>query len=87
MLTSGPMGAALWIAAGIAALLVARLVPVRRRARWVPEAVSAVVVAFAAGALATALDFGGYSEPDWRAGVFAFFCATAVIGIIRAVTS
>jgi hypothetical protein len=40
-----------------------------------------------AGAVATALDFGGWNEPDWRAGVFAFASALAVIGWMRAIVA
>lgn len=85
MLTSGPMGAALWIAAGVAAFLVARIVPIRRETRWLRELLVAAAAALLAGVAATILDFGGWNEPDWRAGAFAFFCSFAAIGIMRSV--
>lgn len=85
MLTSGPMGAALWIAAGVAAFLVARIVPVRRETRWFRKLVLATVVALLAGIAATFLDFGGWNEPDWRAASFAFLCSFAAMGVMRSV--
>lgn len=83
MLTSGPMGAALWIATGVAACLIARTVPVGRRRSFALELVVAVVTAATLGVLATALDFGGWNEPDWRAGLFAFLGAAAAAGALR----
>ena len=85
MLTSGPMGAALWAAAGVVVFFIARIVPLRRTPRWWPELVVAVAAALAAGAIATALDFGGWNEPDWRAGVFALLVSAAAAGAMRAV--
>ena len=63
----------------------ARLFRPGRRGKWWPEALLAPVLAVAAGLAATALDFGGWSEPDWRAGLFAFLAALAGIGLFRAV--
>jgi hypothetical protein len=37
----------------------------------------------ALGVTATALDFGGWNEPDWRAGLFVFLGALAAAGAIR----
>jgi len=31
------------------------------------------------------MDFGGWNEPDWRAGVFVFCCAAAAIAVVRLV--
>jgi len=73
----------LWIVAGGAAWIIARFIPPGRRA-W-SEAIAALVIAMIAGAAATALDFGGWKEPDWRAGVFAFLCAAAAVGAVRLV--
>ena len=78
------MGIALWIAAGLAAFLVARIVPTSRRSVWFPELAVSIAFAAIAGLVATALDFGGWKELDWRAGTFAFFVAFAVLGAMRA---
>lgn len=77
------MGAALWIAAGVAAFLVARMVPLRRPRRFVPELMVAATIAALFGVVATALDFGGWNEADWRAIVFAFLGAAAALGVMR----
>ncbi|MEK6371849.1 MAG: hypothetical protein AABO58_04060 [Acidobacteriota bacterium] len=75
------MGVAVWLVAGGAAFFVARIVPAGRRT--VLEAIAAIVAAVGAGVAATALDFGGWNEPDWRAGLFVFCCAATVIALIR----
>ena len=79
------MGAALWIAAGLGTFLVARTVPLRRTGPWLPELVVAILAAAAAGVIATALDFGGWNEPDWRSGLFALFVTAAALGFMRTV--
>ena len=67
--------------AGGAAWIIARFIPfARTRAA---EAIAAFVAANLAGIAATALDFGGWNEPDWRAAVFVFLCVTAAIAIVR----
>lgn len=78
------MGAALWIAAGVASFLIARIIPLRRTRRFVPELIAAVASAFMFGAIATALDFGGWNEADWRALTFCFLGSMATIGVMRA---
>lgn len=77
------MGIALWLAAGIVAWFVARIIPILRPAQRLSDLALAVVAALLAGLGATLLDFGGWSEPDWRAGVFALACALAVTGWFR----
>ena len=79
-----PMGVALWLGGGLAAFLLARIIPLGRPAARTQELVFATVTAFVAGVAATAMDFGGWAEADWRAGVFAFLGALAVAGMIRA---
>ena len=81
MLISPSVGVGLWIVAGGAAWIVARIIPPGRTA--VSEAIAALVIASIAGMAATALDFGGWNEPDWRAGLFAFFCGLAAIATVR----
>ena len=77
------MGAALWLAAGLAAFVVARVIPQRRPATVVWELLFAIATALVLGILATALDFGGWKEPDWRSIAFAFFGGAAAIGMMR----
>jgi len=81
------MGIALWLAAGLVSLLLARVVPLARRPSWIGELLVAVVTAVLFGAIATAMDFGGWREPDWRAGLFAVFGSFAAIGALRALQS
>lgn len=75
----------LWVLSGYGAFLIARIVPVARRTGWAWELVPAIATALVAGLVATALDFGGWGEPDWRAGVFTLFAAFAAIGVVRAI--
>jgi hypothetical protein len=56
-----------------------------RQTQWLTDLLIAEVAAIAAGLAATALDFGGWNELDWRAGVFAFACALGVTGWMRVV--
>ena len=79
------MGVALWLACGLAAFLFARIVPVLRPAQRWRECVAGIVTAVIAGLAATALDFGGWNELDWRAAAFAFLCAFAAVGVVRIV--
>ena len=81
------MGVGLWLGSGVAAWILARIIPLRRgRGGWA-ELAAAVIVALLLGTLATALDFGGWNELDWRAGAFAFFGALAAVAVVRAVRS
>jgi uncharacterized membrane protein SirB2 len=68
---------------GIAAFLIARIIPFSRQTRWRRELVTAVIVALIAGVAATILDFGGWQELDWRSAAFAFCAAIAAAGIVR----
>jgi hypothetical protein len=79
------VGVGLWLGSGFAASVLARIIPLRRRPAFWPELAAAIVTALLLGAVATALDFGGWNAPDWRAGVFAFLGAVAAVGAIRAV--
>jgi hypothetical protein len=76
------MGIALWFVASVAAFFLARMTPWLRSA-WLGELSVAILAGLACGVLATALDFGGWSEPDWRAALFAFLGALAVLGAFR----
>lgn len=77
------MGAALWLGCGVLAFLVARIIPFSRRPLWLPELAVSLAISALLGLVATALDFGGWREPDWRAGAFAGFGALAAIGLVR----
>jgi fluoride ion exporter CrcB/FEX len=78
------MGIALWLGGGVVAFLLARIVPLGRGSARLGELTVAVVTAMALGVVATAFDFGGWREPDWRAGLFAFLGALAMVGVLRA---
>ena len=75
------MGLGLWIVAGGAAWILAKFIPHGRTPA--AEAVTALVVANLVGIAATALDFGGWNEPDWRAGLFVFFSVAAALAVVR----
>jgi hypothetical protein len=77
------VGINVWLAAGGAAWILARFVPAGKAPE--AEAIATFVMANLAGVAATALDFGGWKEPDWRAGLFVFFCVAAALAIVRLV--
>jgi len=79
------MGIALWVICGVAAFAVSRAIAAGRPPAVAVEAAAAVVVALVAGVMATALDFGGWNELDWRAGAFALGCAFAAVACVRIV--
>lgn len=79
------MGIALWLLCGAVAFAASRAIAAGRTPRYAGELVAALVVAFAAGVAATALDFGGWNELDWRAGLFAILCSSAGIAGARIV--
>jgi len=72
------VGIALWITAGALASLIARLIRPAQPQSWWLEPVIALLAATILGFVATALDFGGWNEPDWRAAAFAFAGTLAV---------
>ena len=77
------MGIALWLISSVAAFVLARMLPWRRRSAWFGELLVSVLAGLALGVAATALDFGGWQEPDWRAGLFVFLGALAAAGTFR----
>jgi hypothetical protein len=79
------MGIVLWLACAVAVFFLARNVPFARPGTWIGELFGALLSALALGALATALDFGGWNEPDWRAALFVFLGSAAITGITRLV--
>jgi hypothetical protein len=61
----------------------ARIVPAGRQPGWIGELAAATLAALAFGALATALDFGGWQEIEWHAAVLAGLGALAAVGSFR----
>lgn len=77
------VGTVVWIASGGAAFVLANFVPYGR-VRWsIAELIVAFATALVFGAIATALNFGGWRELDPRAGAFVFFAALATIAAVR----
>ena len=77
------MGIAFWFLSGAIAFAVARIVPVGHGSGKIGELLVSVSAALLLGLVATALDFGGWREPDWRAGLFTFAGAFAAAGLWR----
>jgi len=77
------MGIVLWLACAVAVFFAARYVPFARSTAWAGELAAALVSALAFGTAATALDFGGWNEPDWRAALFVLFGSAAIVGSVR----
>jgi hypothetical protein len=78
------MGAATWFFSALAAFSIARIIPRGRRSSYLRELTMAVLAAAVFGAIATALDFGGWRAPDWRAALFVLAGAATFIGSYRA---
>jgi hypothetical protein len=83
MLTSKSMGIVLWMTCAAAVFFTIRNIRFGRTADWIGELFAVVIGAFVLGGVATALDFGGWNELDWRAGLFAIFGSLAIGGAIR----
>lgn len=84
--TNNPrVGVTLWILCGAAAFAASRAVRLGRPRGFTLELTVAILVAFLAGLAATALDFGGWNEVDWRAGAFVFLSTLAAAGIRRSI--
>ena len=77
------MGIALWMACAAAVFLLIRRVPFGRPPNWIAELLAVILSALVLGALATSLDFGGWNEADWRAGLFVLFGCAAIAGAVR----
>jgi uncharacterized membrane protein YeaQ/YmgE (transglycosylase-associated protein family) len=76
------MGLASWLIAGLLAFLLTRFFPSASK-RHLLELVISLLLSFFAGVIATALDFGGWSELEWRAILFAFLTALTAIALVR----
>ena len=79
------MGIALWLLCGVAVFTASRAIAPARPDRFLGELLVVTLVSFLAGVVATALDFGGWGELDWRAGAFVILCDAAAVGFRRAV--
>lgn len=77
------MGIALWSGCALVVFFVVRSLSYARPAGWIGELFTALIGAPAMGILATALDFGGWKEPDWRAALFVTFGCAAMIAAVR----
>ncbi|HSP13469.1 MAG TPA: hypothetical protein VLV78_01810 [Thermoanaerobaculia bacterium] len=77
------MGIALWLLCGAAVFAASRMIRPGRPDGFTGELIAALIVALAAGLGATALDFGGWNEIDWRAGAFVLTCSFAAVGTAR----
>jgi hypothetical protein len=77
------VGIALWMLCGVSAFAAARAIDAGRPPRMIGELLVAMVVALAAGLVATGLDFGGWAELDWRAAAFVVCCTFAAIALSR----
>ena len=60
-----------------------RLVRFGRPEGWIRELFTVVIGALVLGGVGTALDFGGWNELDWRAGLFVLFGCVALAGVLR----
>lgn len=78
------MGAALWLALALSLFAVARIVPPGRPHDYLREFVIVITAALLSAVFATALDFGGWREPDWRALLFIGLGVAAAVGSQRA---
>jgi uncharacterized membrane protein SirB2 len=79
------MGAALWITSALSVFVIARIVPSGRARSYLTELLIAIAAAIVLGLVATALDFGGWCDPDWRALAFVTLGVAALTGAERAV--
>jgi hypothetical protein len=77
------MGIALWMTCAAAVFFAIRAIRFARPAGWIGELATVAGGTFILGGIATALDFGGWNELDWRAGLFVLFGSMAVGGAIR----
>jgi hypothetical protein len=78
------MGAALWLASALVVFAVARIVPPGRPTNYLNELLLAVAASLVFGVAATALDFGGWRDTDWRAVLFVLLGTAAATGAQRA---
>jgi hypothetical protein len=73
----------LWITCAAAVFFTIRNIRFGRPSGWIGEISTVLLGALVLGEVATALDFGGWDELDWRAGVFVLFGCFAIAGVMR----
>ena len=74
----------MWAVAGLVAFAIGRILPSGSALTWASEALIAVGAAIGFGLIATAFDFGGWRELEWRAGLFALAGASLILALARA---
>jgi len=77
------MGISLWIACAGVVFFTIRNIRFGRPLGWIGELLAVVIGALILGSIATALDFGGWNELDWRAALFVLFGSFAISGLLR----
>ena len=77
------MGIVTWITGGLLAALIARFLPPRGTVKIPLDLGVAIASSSLLGLAATALDFGGWREADWRAAVFVTLGSLACLGALR----
>jgi hypothetical protein len=76
------MGIALWLFAGGTACMLCRIIR-KLRQPFLGELLVALFFTPILGGIASALDFGGWREPDWRAGLFVLLGSFTAVGLFR----
>ena len=79
------MGVGLWLLCGGAVFAASRGIRPARPERYGAELTIALLISLAAGLVATAFDFGGWNEIDWRAALFVTICTFAAVACGRLV--
>jgi hypothetical protein len=80
------MGIVLWMICAAAVFFAIRNIRAGRPSGWIGELLTVVIVALVLGGIATALDFGGWNELDWRAGLFVLSGCFALAAVVRLFT-
>jgi hypothetical protein len=75
----------MWAVGGLVAFAFGRILKSGGALAWPAELAIAVGAAIGFGLIASAFDFGGWRELDWRTGVFALAGASLIIALARAV--
>ena len=78
------MGVVIWTVAGLLAFAIGRILKSGGALTWPAEVVIATGAAMGFGLIATAFDFGGWREVEWRAGLFALAGSSLVLALARA---
>ena len=79
------MGAVSWLLSALAVFAIARIIPSGRRSDYLRELLVILMAVTVFGAIATALDFGGWRALDWRSSTFVLLGAMTAVGCYRAV--